>query len=38
MNLVVLAIFTNSLKGLFGAMLLMVAHGLTSAGVFFLFR
>jgi NADH:ubiquinone oxidoreductase subunit 4 (subunit M) len=35
MNLVVLAIFTNSLKGLFGAMLLMVAHGLTSAGVFF---
>ena len=35
MNLVVLAIFTNSLKGLSGAMLLMVAHGLTSAGIFF---
>jgi len=35
MNLVVLAIFTNTLKGLLGAVLMMVAHGLTSAGMFF---
>jgi len=35
MNLVVLAIFTNTLKGLLGAILMMVAHGLTSAGFFF---
>lgn len=35
MNLVVLALFTNTLKGLLGALLMMVAHGLTSAGVFF---
>ena len=35
MNLVVLALFTNTLKGLLGGLLMMVAHGLTSAGVFF---
>jgi len=35
MNLVVLAIFTFTLKGLFGAVLMMVAHGLTSGGFFF---
>ena len=35
MNLVVLAIFTNTLKGLLGAVLMMVAHGLTSSGFFF---
>jgi len=35
MNFVVLAIFTNTLKGLLGALLMMVAHGLTSAGMFF---
>ena len=35
MNLVVLSIFTNTLKGLLGSILMMVAHGLTSAGMFF---
>jgi NADH-quinone oxidoreductase subunit M len=35
MNLVVLAIFTNTLKGLIGGLLMMVSHGLTSAGIFF---
>jgi NADH-ubiquinone oxidoreductase chain 4 len=35
MNLVVLAIFTNTLKGLLGSVLMMVAHGLTSSGFFF---
>lgn len=35
MNLVVLAIFTNTLKGLIGGLLMMISHGLTSAGIFF---
>ena len=35
MNLVVLAIFSNTFKGLVGAVLMMVAHGLTSSGFFF---
>jgi NADH:ubiquinone oxidoreductase subunit 4 (subunit M) len=36
MNLVVLGIFSLNLQGLQGSILLMVAHGLASSGLFFL--
>jgi NADH-quinone oxidoreductase subunit M len=36
MNLVVLGIFTFNIEGLKGAILLMIAHGITSGALFFL--
>jgi len=35
MHLVLFSIFSFNIKGLVGSMLLMVAHGLTSSGLFF---
>lgn len=35
MNLVLFALFSFNLKGLIGSVLLMISHGLTSAGIFF---
>ena len=35
MHLVLFALFSFNLKGLVGAVLMMVAHGFTSAGIFF---
>ena len=35
MHLVLFSIFSFNLKGLVGSVLLMISHGLTSAGLFF---
>jgi NADH:ubiquinone oxidoreductase subunit 4 (subunit M) len=35
MHLVLFALFSFNLKGLVGSVLMMVAHGFTSAGIFF---
>jgi len=35
MHLVLFALFSFNLKGLVGSILLMISHGLTSAGIFF---
>jgi len=35
MHLVLFALFSFNLKGIIGSVLLMISHGLTSAGIFF---